>query len=320
MDTNTQNMANNEPARVEGAPPNPAAQPAYTQPIYQQPNYAPPAYAPPAYAPGPVAAPQKRGLSPLVWVLLVLGMLLLLCGAGFVALTAWVTTTAVRVVGEIPTVVVGPTQTDTAATQLGGAQAVNVSLTMGAGKLTLDGGATNLLAGTFTYNVAAWKPEVSYQVNGSTGTLTVRQTNENGFTRTPDQVRNDWDLHLQDGVPLALTANMGAGESKLKLGSLNLTKLDLHTGAGKTTVDLTGDWKQNLTATIEGGVGETTVKLPRDAGVRVKVAQSGLGKVHADNMTVSGDTYTNAAYGHSPVTLDLTVQMGVGQITLDQEK
>jgi hypothetical protein len=320
MEPNTRNLSNDDAARVAGAPPNPTAQPAYTQPAYQQPAYQQPAYAPPPYAPGAVVVPQKRGLSPLVWVLLVLGMLVLLCGAGFVALTAWVTTTAVKVVGEIPTVVVGPTQTDTPAIQLGGAQAANVTLTMGAGKLTLDGGATNLLDGTFTYNVDAWKPEVTYNVNGSTGTLTVRQKNENGFTRTPDQVRNDWDLRLKDGVPLTLTANMGAGESKLKLGSLNLTKLDLHTGAGNVTVDLKGDWKQNLAATIEGGIGETTVKLPRDVGVRVNVAKSGLGKVHADNMTASGDTYTNVAYGHSPVTLDLTVQMGVGEITLDQEK
>jgi hypothetical protein len=40
-------------------------------------------------------------------------------------------------------------------------------------------------------------------------------------------------------------------------------------GAGETTVDLTGDYEQDLAATIEGGVGEATVVLPGEVGVRV---------------------------------------------------
>ena len=299
MQANTQNLTNDAAARVNGAPP---------------------AYVPPVSAPGAGPVPRKGGLSPLVWVLLVLGMLVLFCSAGFIALTAWVTTTAVKVAGDIPAVVVGPTQTDTSAVPLDGAQAADVTLNMGAGKLTLAGGATNLLDGTFTYNVDAWKPVVTYQTTTGTGILTVKQAGANGFARTPDNTRNDWDLRLKDGVPLALTANMGAGESRLTLGGLNLSKLDVHTGAGEATVDLSGTWKQNLTATIQAGVGETTVTLPRDVGVRVTAAQSGLGKVHANGLIASGDSYTNAVYGHSPVTLELTVQVGVGEITLEQAK
>src|SRR5689334_9199074 len=159
MQSNTRNLSNDDAARVASPAPTSGAPPAYPLPAY-----APPAYAPPGYAPGAVAVPQKRGLSPLAWVLLGVGMLVLLCGAGFFALTAWVTTTAVKVVGDIPAVVVGPTQTDTSAIQLGGAQAADVTLNIGAGKLTLTGGAANLLDGTFTYNVDAWKPKVTYHV------------------------------------------------------------------------------------------------------------------------------------------------------------
>jgi uncharacterized protein DUF2154 len=273
-----------------------------------------------ACTPGVAPVPRKSGLNPLVWVLLGLALLALLCGTGFIALTMWVTTITLKVADAIPPVVVGPTQTDTAAVSLDGAQAVAVTLNMGTGTLALAGGGTHLLDGTFTYNVDAWKPDVTYLVTGRTGTLSVQQGDGTGFARTPDHTRNDWNLRLQDAVPLALTANMGAGESRLTLGSLNLKKLDLHTGAGTATVDLTGHWKQNLTASIEAGAGDTTIKLPRDAGVRVTVLQRGLGKVHADNLTASGATYTNAAYRHSPVTLDLTVQVGAGEITLEQAK
>jgi hypothetical protein len=42
-------------------------------------------------------------------------------------------------------------------------------------------------------------------------------------------------------------------------------------GAGKTTVDLTGDYTKGFNANIQGGVGEATVMLPSEVGVKAKV-------------------------------------------------
>jgi predicted membrane protein len=52
-------------------------------------------------------------------------------------------------------------------------------------------------------------------------------------------------------------------------------------GAGKTTVDLTGDYAKSFDASIQGGVGEATVLLPSDVGVKAK-AEGGLGKINAE--------------------------------------
>jgi hypothetical protein len=64
-------------------------------------------------------------------------------------------------------------------------------------------------------------------------------------------------------VPTDLDVEMGARESDLDLDSLALTGLDLEMGAGETTVDLTGDYARDFDASIEGGVGEATVLVPR---------------------------------------------------------
>jgi hypothetical protein len=87
-------------------------------------------------------------------------------------------------------------------------------------------------------------------------------------------------------------------------------------GAGKTTVDLTGDYAQNFDASIQGGVGEATVLLPSEVGVKAK-AQGGLGKINAEGLEKVGDSYVNDAYGESDVTLDVDVRGGVGQIKLE---
>jgi predicted membrane protein len=87
-------------------------------------------------------------------------------------------------------------------------------------------------------------------------------------------------------------------------------------GAGKTTVDLTGDYERDLAASIQGGVGEATVLLPSEVGVRVE-AKGGLGQIDAEGLQREGEAYINDAYGDSDVTLDVDIQGGIGQINLE---
>ena len=61
---------------------------------------------------------------------------------------------------------------------------------------------------------------------------------------------------------LELKVEMGAGEGRLHLRDVPVTRLTLNMGAGRVMVDLTGDRKKDVDADIEGGVGEATVRLP----------------------------------------------------------
>lgn len=174
---------------------------------------------------------------------------------------------------------IGDLQRESRSVDLDNAQSVRAELKMGAGELNLTGGADALMEGDFAYNVADWKPEVNYDVTGDAGELSVEQGSGEDVP-VGGEARNEWDLHLNDDVPIDLSVEMGAGESDLDLDSLTLTGLDLQMGAGKTTVDLTGDYDRDLSATIEGGVGEATVRLPSAVGVKVN-AEGGLGAINA---------------------------------------
>src|ERR671921_2327523 len=167
------------------------------------------------------------------------------------------------------------------------AQSVRAQLKMGAGELNLTGGADGLMEGDFSYNVAEWKPEVSYDVSGDEGELVVRQGGAEGSNLT-GEARNEWDVSLNDKLPTDLVVQMGAGESDLDLDSLTLTGVDLQMGAGKTTVDLTGDYARDFDASIEGGVGQATVLLPSVVGVKAK-AEGGLGKINVKGLNKVGD-------------------------------
>lgn len=102
----------------------------------------------------------------------------------------------------------------------------------------------------------------------------------------------------------------------LQLGGGRLDDLDFEAGAGNVTIDLTGDWESDLDGRIEGGLGEINLTLPANVGVRVEV-ERGLGDVNAPDLQAQGDNvYVNTDYGEAPVTVDLMIEQGAGDVTL----
>ena len=237
--------------------------------------------------------------------------------------TGWVVTAVILLttVGCIGGLEVGPTQTETETIERNDASSVRVDIQMGIGKLNVDGGANDLLDAGFTYNVPAWKPEVAYEVRGGEGRLTVSQPDaEIKSLNIPDSdIEYEWDLKLNDDVPMDLEIDLGVGESYLELGGLLLTDLDINMGVGETTVDLTGDWQQSVDINIDGGIGSTTVILPSNVGVQVKT-ETGIGSINVHGLIANGDTYSNAAYDSADVILTIDVNGGIGEINLQMEE
>jgi hypothetical protein len=212
---------------------------------------------------------------------------------------------------------VGELRSEFQSVELGNANSVDVNINMGAGNLTVTGGAEKLLEADFNYNVAKLKPEVEY----TDGTLVVQQPETEGLPvlQGITDFRNEWNLQLADQVPMKLKVNMGAGTSDLQMAGLSLTRLDVILGAGVSTVDLNGNWARDLDVTIDTGAADTTVRLPRDAGVRVEI-EPGASMIEAPDLSQAGNVYTNAAYGVSEVTLRVNMQPGIGWIKLEVER
>jgi hypothetical protein len=212
--------------------------------------------------------------------------------------------------GERP----GNLRTESESIELGAAKSAQVEIKIGVGELRVNGGAKKLLEADFLYNIARWKPQVTYGVSGNQAKLVVKQP---GNTGNPwGNVRNEWNLRLSDDVPLDLRVELGVGKSRLEIGSLSLTGLNIQTGVGEVLVDLTGDWKKDLDARIEGGIGELTLRLPNHIGLRIE-AEKGIGSIRATGLKKEDNVYVNNAFGKSEVTLRLRIQAGIGEINLE---
>jgi hypothetical protein len=198
---------------------------------------------------------------------------------------------------------------------LAGAESVSVSVTLGVGKLRIAGGADSLLDASFEYNIPDWKPVVSYKVEDGRGRLSVEQPSRVVGATWPGNVKYDWGLKLNSGVPMELEINMGVGKSEVDLRGLNLRRLDLEAGVGEGSVDLSGPRPSNLDATIKAGVGKLSLVLPTDVGVRVK-AQAGLGHVDADGLKADGDAWVNDVWGKTKTSVRIEVEGGIGEVDM----
>jgi hypothetical protein len=201
---------------------------------------------------------------------------------------------------------------DSRTVPLGGAESASVQVELGAGELKLEGGSPQLLDARFRYVGNAAKPEVRYDLTGSRGYLVLRQPPLQGIGFHD---RDFWDLRLNGRVPLDIYVNVGAGQGTFKLGNTAVRRLDIQVGAGELNLDLNGKWEQDLSARITGGVGQATVRLPRDAGVRVR-ARGGMGGIHVEGLRRHQDYFVNDAYGTAVPKLRLEITGGIGEIKL----
>ena len=227
-------------------------------------------------------------------------------------------------------------QTESHLINLSDAESVRTEIKMGVGTLNISGGADELLESNISYNVASLKPGIEYTVNDGLGQLIIQQPKNRG---TPmGNIINEWDLRLNNNVPMDMNIDLGVGEADIELSNLNLTSLNIDMGVGDVTLDLSGSRsltnldiemgvgealvdltsirENDLNATIEGGIGDLTLRLPGDVGVRVDV-EKGIGDIKANNLYVDGNTYFNNIYGKTNVTLSFDIDIGVGEIKLE---
>ena len=206
---------------------------------------------------------------------------------------------------------------ETQTIDLQGAKSLRAHIEMPAGQLRLRGGSSQLLQATFDFTEQEGHPHVAYNVSDGAGILEITQKDR-------EQVhwgnnRNEWDLQLANNTPVDLGLNMGAGQGNLQLRDVNLTRLEVNLGAGQLNVDLSGDRKADLPVEIHGGVGQATIQLPKNVGVLVH-AHGGIGAISTEGLRHEGGAYHNDAYGKSPVTIEMHIEGGVGEIDLRTEK
>lgn len=176
---------------------------------------------------------------------------------------------------------VGELQTESRSIDLGGADSVDMELEMGNGEMSIAGGADTLFDADFRYNVDAWKPEIKYNVIGGRGELIIRQPMVRG-TVGPG-ARNEWDLRLNDDVPLDLTIDVSSGNCNFNMDSSLLKTLKIGSSSGNVDATLPGN--QSILNEVEIDMSSGAVSLDLSGeypSLSTIVIESSSGNIDAD--------------------------------------
>lgn len=178
----------------------------------------------------------------------------------------------------------------------------------------------------FRYNVATWKPKIEYNVVGSQGKLIVRQPREEGIVGP--NARNEWDLTVNEDIPLNLSIDMNSGNCDFNMDSSLLKTLEIDSSSGNVYAALLGN--QSLLKEVNIDMSSSAVSLDLSGDypfLSTLMIDSSSGNVDADlngNYSSLSSVDIDLSSGNAFIDLsgnwvsDAQVELAVrsGQITL----
>jgi hypothetical protein len=216
---------------------------------------------------------------------------------------------------DLPRLRTGPVIHETQVIELGKFEMARVEIKMGVGEVRVEGGSPHLLDADFTYNVPEWKPHVESSSSSFRADVRIEQPRSGGAM---GNTRYEWNLKLNDRVPLNLVMHLGTGEAHMDLGSMKLRSLQVNMGVGSLSLDLRGHPTEDCDVRINGGVGDATVLLPKDVGISA-IATGGIGDISVEGLQKRYGRWENDAYERSSVRIRLNISGGIGDIRLRAE-
>lgn len=223
------------------------------------------------------------------------------------------------------------------------AETADVKIHQLAGELNLVSQTmTQLMRGEYLYNdPQLGKPVTDYWIADKKGLLEIKNTDFEDLhlnIDTDDEGICVWNIQLNKSIPTDVNIKMGAGESNVNLEGAKITKFNYSVKAGsvtinlrntsvpyvkckaiasEATIDLTGEWNNDLHGHFIGGVGNLYLILPEGYNLQVEV-NGILGDIDTADLVKKGDYWVKEIDQRKP-TLYIDITGGIGNITLARE-
>jgi hypothetical protein len=115
-----------------------------------------------------------------------------------------------------------------------------------------------------------------------------------------------------------LTIKAGAAEFQAeKLGNARFDELLFEGGVGEVTLDFTGEWDSNATASIHMKLGSLKLRLPGDLGVRIN-RKSFFLSFEAEGFTKIDDAYETANWDTAAARIEIDLDAAVGSVSVER--
>lgn len=188
----------------------------------------------------------------------------------------------------------------------GTAKALDLDLKYDVGNLEIAKTAdSNLFSFDLQYDRRRYDPAFRFE-DGERASMRLALNGRHDLGGRTGHNDNDLSIHLSDQLPMNLDLTTGVSESRLELTSLQIQRLHLRGGVGKTEVTFDKAIPAPMhSLDVESGVGELIIHGLGNTRVEQVDLKGGIGRTELD--------FTGAA---GMATIDATVKVGVGAVRL----
>ncbi len=191
-------------------------------------------------------------------------------------------------------------------------------LSHGAGRLLIQGGAQT---GQLANGIATGGVTFTSRLQGDEQIVKASVPTSGIFSFMPPFVWGskpgfNWDLALAEDIPLDLTVETGASETRLDLSRLKVAQLKVSTGASSTRITFP-EAAGRTRAKIECGMASVDMVVPEGVAARIE-SSSALASTSVDSNRFprSGGVYQSPEFDSAENRVDIRIEMGMGSVSV----
>lgn len=192
------------------------------------------------------------------------------------------------------------------------AKTAAIILEAGAGEISIQGGAKDLIEGSFLSNVM--NLDLNSAVTADIQQVTLKEKMRDG-TLFPlfGTHYNNLTLSLNNKVPVDFGLKVGAANIDINLTDVMARTVAIKSGAAKLNLTL-GDKLADSDVSIESGASSVLINLPRSVGAKIEL-HSGMASTQLPGFVKTGDsTYESPDYNGAKKKIDLVIKLGVSSL------
>ncbi|MFA5927306.1 MAG: DUF5668 domain-containing protein [Patescibacteria group bacterium] len=193
-----------------------------------------------------------------------------------------------------------------------GISRAEIDVKMGAGKLNIDGGSSDLVSGNF----ASQFLRLDTQNTITSDVQRVKLVGE-GTTRPFGRQFNELDLSLNSVVPMMLTLDTGAMDMRIDLSGVKAEEININTGASSLNLVM-GEEVDRARVTIKAGASSINIEVPENVGARIEI-DSGLSSKNFEGFKqIDSDTYETDDYATALRKIDFEFNIGASSLDISR--
>jgi len=102
-----------------------------------------------------------------------------------------------------------------------------------------------------------------------------------------------------------------------RLGNSNASRIEVRGGIGTLEIDLSGQWRHDAKLDVDGAVGNILLAVPIDRAIRLRIGRPWSEDLEIPGFHRDGDDFISPAFDGEGPRLDVTVEAGIGKLTIE---